>query len=152
MLIKTYSKTKSSIHASGLFLAALALANCATYGEVSSTAPSQVLMVDRGYQAVYADLVHSMRKCMNPGDVIKIEADLFSDLGYGEITVGLTKMPNTLSVTKIEASAGKSKVTIWTGNELPAPAARDAAWIAYWAQGGTSCLVGLQYPPGSSAR
>lgn len=133
----------------------LALVGCATYGDVSVGPPAAVVDLPMNYQAVYANALHTMRTCMNPGMTVipgatsvKIEADLFSDLGYGEITVGLSGgMPDTFSVTRIEKTASGSRLSIWSGNMLPAPAARDRAWIVSWAKGGKSCSSGFDLPP-----
>lgn len=81
--------------------------------------------VSRNYQAVYADVLKGARKCWGGGPVftgsalpnsIATDAQIYSDLGYGEIyhyATGTVFLPYAL--VRVERSGNSAKVSVKTG-------------------------------------
>lgn len=102
-----------------------------------------------GYQEIYRNIVNMSRKCrdghittaLNPATATFInDADLYSDLGYGEISnrmsyFGTNNFYYHIKVERVQE--GTSKVTAWVGNTL----AKEnlAKSIFHWASGGETC-------------
>lgn len=134
----------------------LAATGCTSSGDVSSAPPEATLLIPSNYQLVYANTLAAMRQCYNPGAAlfpspgsVTLDAQLYSELGYGEIIHGLGGLlPGMLSVTRIERNGSGAKVTIKTANQVTAAAAGTRQWIAYWAKGGKQCqTLAYQTPP-----
>lgn len=145
------------MQAKTFLLVLVGLSGCAGYGDVSQQAPDTVVSVDRNYQAVYAGMVTAMRTCLNPGTTdffhmssAQLDAQLYPDLGYGEIVHSLSAVTtDTLEVVKISRAESGATVEIRVGNQLPYAAANSVQWLTYWAKGGTSCPTGLLTSPPS---
>ena len=124
----------------------LALAGCAMHAEVARQPVDQTLMVSRNYQAVYADVLSQSRSCFRAGMAITpmasvmVDGQLYPDLGYGEVNVGIGgMMPGLTSVTKVSREGGRTRVEIKSANTGATAAQKDRGWIAYWARGGKLC-------------
>lgn len=134
---------------------AAALGGCATYGDYRDKPANVEVKIDRNYQAVYAQLLSSMRSCLTPGAQIlfsasssSLDSDLYPDLGYGEIVYGLSGIvPDTLAVARVTKDGAGTVLSIKTGNMIPSAATRSQSWLVYWAKGGTACDKGLGMAP-----
>jgi len=109
---------------------------------------SASVTVSRNYQAAYADIVKGARKCWGDGPVftgsvlpngMNIDAQLYPDLGYGEVyhyASGTVFLPYVL--VRIDRAGNGAKVSVKTGIQSGAkklfgdPALR-------WATGDLSC-------------
>lgn len=132
------------------------VAGCVSQGEISQRPAEISFNLDANYQAVYARTLSSMRKCLRPGTsffpnpaTVEVEAQLYPDLGYGEIIHGLTGLaPGAISATRIERKGAGAKVEIRTANQTARSADNTRLWQEYWAKGGTNCAtLGSFNPP-----
>ena len=144
------SKARASLAAMVLVM------GCASYQDVADAPVEQEFSVARNYQAVYASSLSVMRKCLHPGSsffpspaAVTIEAQLYPDLGYGEIIHGLSGLaPGLFSSLRIMRAGSGAKVQIKTANQIPSASANTRAWLAYWATGGQQCpRIGASHPP-----
>ncbi|MDT8856472.1 hypothetical protein RNZ50_15870 [Paracoccaceae bacterium Fryx2] len=80
---------------------------------------------------------------------ITLDGQLYSDLRYGEIIVGMSGIaPVTNGVTRIAAVGSGTKVSIKIANQAEYTHASSIAWQKYWANGGTACpRLGALLPP-----
>jgi hypothetical protein len=142
-----------------VFLAAILLAGgCESYSELGAKPPSAVAAVDRNYQAVYASTLSAMRRCLRPGaaffpspSAVTLDAQLYPDLGYGEIAHGMAGLaPGLLTMTRIERVGSGTRVSVTTGNQGPGASANSASWAIYWARGGSDCPTLRRLAPPAS--
>lgn len=125
----------------------LAVGGCAMHAEVAQQPVDLDFQVARNYQAVYADTLRNVRNCYRPNTAAlpgtgwtTVDGQLYSELGYGEISIGLGGLlPGLTSVTRIERAAGGARVQIKSANTGEQAARNDRAWLAHWARGGTGC-------------
>lgn len=102
--------------------------------------------VQRNYQAVYADIVRGARKCWGSGPQvttmpqgIQLDAQLYPDLGYGEIysyASGTVFMPQAL--VRVERAGNGAVVQVKTGPQGGAEALFRRP-PREWAMGSTEC-------------
>ena len=102
-----------------------------------------------------ADTLRVMRQCFNPGNgyflspvTEQMSADLYPDLGYGEITryqANYVAIP--WSTTRVERHGTAALVSIKTSSQAPYAQRQTRAWLAYWAKGGNACPKLFEMPP-----
>jgi hypothetical protein len=140
-----------------LAAAAAVLSGCDSPNEVDARPYEVELRLDRNYQAVYAGMLATMRRCVRPGTgyflgsgATTLDAQLYPDLGYGEIRHGISGIvPQTYSQVRIARDGGGTKVQIKSGRGIGEPDPRHARWLSYWARSGTECpSVGRTEAPG----
>ena len=131
-----------------IVLVSLSLVTCSTTPqalEKDSGTRSATLEFSENYQAVYKRIFDTAKACAETGFLfspqasMNVDAQLYSELGMGEITYSLLNMSirNYYWKAKIEKDGAGSKLTIYSGNTL-----RNAVWldkIKSWANGSTSC-------------
>jgi hypothetical protein len=139
-----------------LLLSGLSIASCETYSEVAAKPPEGRVEISRNYQAVYAGLLGRMRDCGVGGDGgsilpsgIYLDAQLYPDLGYGEIVSGLAgTITATFTRTVVRRQGASAVVEVTTGSQAPWAREHSVAWTMYWARGGTTCpSLGFGSPP-----
>jgi len=101
---------------------------------------------DDGYQAVFQKLNRGMRNCVS--NRFRLDAQVYSDLGYGEITMaadGLTaSSPFIYAKISKDGSGSIAEFKSLMGGEPVAP----ISWLEYWSKGGISCpVMSLSEPP-----
>ena len=95
------------------------------------------------YQAVYRRISQTATRCRTanagPYASFNVDAELYSDLGFGEVTSSLINwgVRNYYWKAKVEKTAAGSTVTVHSGNTLFNAKARDQ--ILRWADGDTAC-------------
>lgn len=128
-------------------VAAAVLCGCMSQGEIYSATPQRQFALGENYQAVYARLLRTMKVCMMPGfalypgdSTIQIDGQLYSDLGYGEITTSLQGMiPVYYSNIRVTRTGAGSELAITVQNMGPGAQAKDLANYERWARGSTDC-------------
>jgi hypothetical protein len=132
----------------GLALVSLAaLSACETYSDVATKPPDAQVEVSRNYQAVYAGILDRLRACDMVGQTnfpaageSTLDAQLYPDLGYGEVIVGMSSLvPVTYSRTVVRRQGNGAIVTITVGNVAPWAKETSVAWLSHWARGGREC-------------
>lgn len=131
------------------------LAACVSMQEHDAKPYGLSFTVQKNYQAVYADTLRVMRQCFNPGNgyflspvTEQMSADLYPDLGYGEITryqANYVAIP--WSTTRVERHGTAALVSIKTSSQAPYAQRQTRAWLAYWAKGGNACPKLFEMPP-----
>ena len=133
-----------------------AISACVDPAEFNARPFNAELVVGRNYQAVYAGMLQTMRECFRPGTLFfpspgatTLDAQLYPDLGYGEISTGITGVvPVTHNSVRISKNGVGAKVQIKTANSIESAQGRDQKWLAYWAKGGQLCpRLGALVPP-----
>lgn len=132
-----------------------ALSACTTM-EAHDAKPNAVTFeVQESYQAVYARTLHTMRRCLNPGRgylfspvTEQMDAQLYPDLGFGELTryqANLSAIP--WSTTRIARKGSATLVSIKTSSQAAYAERQSLAWLSYWAKGGAACPKLFEPPP-----
>lgn len=137
-------------------IGSLMLAACVSMQEHDVKPYDLTFTVQKTYQAVYADTLRAMRQCLNPGNGYfmspvseQMSAELYPDLGYGEITryqANMVSIP--WSTTRIERRGVGTLVSIKTSSKAQYAQRLERAWLAYWAKGGRVCPKMFEMPPG----
>ena len=128
-----------------LFVAvALTLCGCSTTpAQLEEKAAPTVQPFAENYQEIYRRVSGPARRCvaanLNAYASMAVDADLFPDLGYGQITISLINLGvrNYYASAKIEKQAKGSQITVRTGNTLAAN--NMAQNILRWASGDENC-------------
>lgn len=131
------------------------LSGCATHADLEQRQPDAQFTVASSYQAVYATTLSSMRRCLRPGtqglfagEVTTIDAQLYPDLGYGEIFHGMSGLAPTQFVrVHFDRAANSTLVSVTSGNPLDRGGQFWARWTQHWAVGGQGCPVTLLSVP-----
>lgn len=113
--------------------------------------------VHDGYQVVYARTLQTMRQCLNPGNgyffspvTEQMDAQLYPDLGFGEITryqANVVAIP--WSTTRIAKQGSETVVSIKVSSKIASAERQSLAWLSYWAKGGSACPRFTEPPPES---
>ena len=119
---------------------------CTSQAGMDATQPSRVVSFSENYQAVYANLNKGARNCFT-GSGYAVDGQLYSELGYGEVSAG----GNAISyMPMMEAKVSKAGA----GSTMQVKAAGIAKetiplWAEYWARGGLRCPVAVfgETPP-----
>lgn len=124
------------------------LSGCAIQSQESFDAAPFIteVAVARNYQAVYADIIRGARLCWGSGPIVSaapaamdIDAQLYPDLGYGEIyhyASGTVFLPYVL--VRVERSGSQTVVRTKTGPAANARAVFSDRAIR-WANGDVTC-------------
>ncbi|SOC45730.1 hypothetical protein SAMN05892877_117119 [Rhizobium subbaraonis] len=122
------------------------LAGCSSTPEAleqSKSADRTEKVFSENYQEVYRRLVRTARLCSggNSGRFTSFELDteLYSELGYGEVTLSLQNMGtrNYYWKAKVEKAGSGSRLSVVSGNTL----AQDSMLktVVGWAEGNEKC-------------
>lgn len=126
--------------------AALSLAGCSSTPselEKSKDAVKTERSYSENYQEIYRRITTSARSCVsghiNAYASFQVDADLYSELGYGEITMSLLNLGsrNYYWKAKVEKAGGGSKLSVVAGNTLVKNSMLND--VTGWADGGTVC-------------
>lgn len=131
------------------------LAACTSMQEHDAKSFDMQFRMAEDYQTVYAATLRVMRQCLNPGSGYflspvseQMSADLYPDLGYGEITryqANVVAIP--WSTTRVERQGSGALVSIKTSSQLRHAQDHMRTWLSYWAKGGQSCPRAFELPP-----
>lgn len=110
--------------------------------EKSTSAVRTTKIYEDNYQQVYRRLVGVARRCgtATASHVsFEVDADLYNELGYGEVTQSLQGLGarNYYWKAKIERNGGGSKLSIVSGNTLAQSSTLNK--VVGWAEGNTAC-------------
>lgn len=127
-----------------LVAASLAVAGCSsTPAQLEEKAAPTVQAFPDNYQEIYRRVSGTTRRCI-AGNLsayasMAVDADLFPDLGHGQITVSLINMGlrNYFASAKIEKQAKGSQLTVKAGNTLAA--SNMVQNFLRWAGGDENC-------------
>lgn len=118
----------------------LAASACASQADIDALPPQAVVPLAMNYQQAYANLNKGARTCMAGTAPYIVDGQLYSELGYGEVSVGA----QTISYTPVmearvsKSGSGSSSISV-KGTGL---ASRSIPlWAVYWAKGGRRCPV-----------
>lgn len=120
-------------------LAALLVSACTSQAQMDAEPVQRVTKFDQNYQQVYANLNKGMRNCVEVGSGFSVDGQLYSELGYGEVSAagstGLSHVPIYYAKVSKEGDGAsmQSKVAGKIGRE------GALNWIDYWAKGGIKC-------------
>jgi len=126
-------------------LACLVLGGCSTTpADLNAKTEATVQNYPDNYQEIYRRISTTAKRCI-AGNIsayasMAIDAELYSDLGYGEITASLINIGirNYYWSAKIEkAERGSSRLTARSGNTLASETAKQS--IIRWANGDANC-------------
>jgi len=110
----------------------------------STSAARTTKTYSENYQEVYRRLVRTARLCSGGPSgrytAFQLSTDLYSDLGYGEVSLSLYNLGthNFYWKAKIEKAGEGSKLSVVSGNSLAQ--ASQLRSVVDWADGGTKCL------------
>lgn len=132
-----------------------ALPACTSMEEHDAKPYAVTFEVQQSYQTVYARTLHTMRRCLNPGRgylfspvTEQMDAQLYPDLGFGELTryqANVSAIP--WSTTRIARQGNGAVVSIKTSSQAEYAQRQTLAWLSYWAKGGTTCPKLFEPPP-----
>ncbi|WP_412773988.1 hypothetical protein [Nitrobacter sp.] len=124
--------------------AALLLAGCSTTpADLEAKATPVVQTYPDNYQEIYRRVSTTAKRCFarntGPYSSYAVDADLYPDLGYGEVTLSLvnTITRNYYLSVRIEKQPKGSRLTMRTGNTLATNTYIDR--IEAWASGDDTC-------------
>jgi len=131
----------------GLVCLTLALSGCASSTDLRTAPPSDTFRVDRNYQQVYRDMLAAARACNGVGRAgianpvfNNLDAELYSDLGYGEIYYW---QDNAIDIpffyVRVNREGSSSVVQSTVGR--PMGIAQDTSRFRRWASGDTRCVA-----------
>ncbi|SCX00819.1 hypothetical protein DSM25558_0183 [Agrobacterium sp. DSM 25558] len=129
-----------------LVLFAILATGCSTSTadlEKKTAATAQTLTYSENYQEIYRRVYTASSRCVagniNAYASMNVDAQLYNELGYGEITGSLVNVGvrNYYWKAKIERAGQGSKMTINSGNTLGANATMKK--VLSWASGDQSC-------------
>lgn len=125
-------------------LALFAMAACGNQAQMDATPIQRVTNFSENYQQVYANVNKGMRNCVAISGSFSVDGQLYSDLGYGEVSAagstGLSHMP--LYYAKV--SRNGTGATMEAKSLVKANKQGVLNWIDYWARGGIKC-PGVHY-------
>ncbi|NEI70977.1 hypothetical protein GR212_15460 [Rhizobium lusitanum] len=121
------------------------LAGCSTSSgqlESASGTATQTRKYPDNYQALYRKVLEPAQRCLAGGisNRLTVDAQLYPDLGFGEITDSRTSIAgrNYYIKVKISKAGNGSEMTVWSGNTLAK--SHDMNLVFSWAEGKTECL------------
>lgn len=122
----------------------LAVSACASQAQMDAQPVQRVTKFDQNYQQVYANLNKGARNCFAIGSGFSVDGQLYSELGYGEVTAagstGLSSMPLVYAkVAKDDKGASLQSKSLMKANKQGI-----LNWVDYWARGGIKC-PGIHY-------
>lgn len=129
----------------GAFLMVALLAACSSTPEAlekDTKAASSSKSYSQNYQEIYRRVYGVASRCMvasNSSTQFAVDAQLYTELGFGEITQSLVTPygRNYYLKVKIEKAGSGSRMTVQSGNTLMQGATLRKVFA--WADGGTSC-------------
>lgn len=138
-----------TVKASFMVALSIGAAGCTSQAQMDSTQPQRVVQFAENYQAVYSRSYRGMRNC-NSTSMFSTHGELYSELGYGEITTlagGLASSQPMMriKVIKIKNGTRAEFTTLTTARE------GSMNWMEYWSRGGLACPI-IHYseaPPAS---
>lgn len=124
--------------------AALAVSACTSQAQMDAQPVQRVTNFSENYQQIYANVNKGMRNCVAIGGGFSVDGQLYSELGYGEVSAagstGLSQMP--LYHAKISRAGTGSRME--SKSLVKANKQGVLNWIDYWARGGIKC-PGVHY-------
>lgn len=123
--------------------AGLTLAGCSmTPTDLEQKTPPTVIEFKENYQEIYRRVAKQATRCLKvdvgDGGSFEVDTELYSELGYGEVTYSLGSLSrNYYMSAKIEKVGEGSRLTVHTGNQLTSARVRDL--VIEWANGSTAC-------------
>ena len=133
------------------FMAAIvgiSIAACSTTPQdLQSKSAPLVVSFPENYQEIYRRIVGEARRCLGRNiereTTYEVDTDLYSDLGYGEVSWSLNSLARNYYMTaKVERDGTGSRLTVHAGNQAISDSVRQQ--VVDWARGGTGCpVVGL---------
>lgn len=120
------------------------LTACVSQAEMDALPPQRAIVLNENYQVVYARLNKALRVC----DRGPVDAQIYSGLGYGEITIAINGTP--YEHAKIVGHGSSTTVELKSVRKAIVPDAAETAvrWMEYYARGGTACQsLKLSTPP-----
>jgi hypothetical protein len=126
--------------------AALVLSGCSTTpADLETKSIPVVQTYSENYQEIYRRVSTTAKRCLaaNVGAYASfaVDSELYSDLGYGEMTLSLINMGtrNYYLSARVDKQPAGSRMTVRSGNTLAAE--RYASLVMSWAGGDQSCPV-----------
>ncbi|MGO4833810.1 hypothetical protein AB4144_16225 [Rhizobiaceae sp. 2RAB30] len=123
----------------------LAVAGCSTSPadlEKKASTQTATRSFSANYQGVYRRLYSTAKRCadvpVGAATAMRVDGQLYSELGFGEITYAQTGLiTNYYWKAKVERAGQGSKMTVSSGNTI-----NNAMWlnqVSKWADGDEAC-------------
>lgn len=136
-------RRKSTISTSA-FVLLLLLAGCSTTPAdlEAKTVPATQTYAEN-YQEIYRRVATTAKRCfsanMGAYASMAVDSEIYSELGYGEITLSLINMGtrNYYLMVRVEKQPAGSRLTVRSGNTLASERYRDL--VLRWAGGDQNC-------------
>jgi len=107
-------------------ICAISLASCANNSKEElkvNAGAKTIFVVNENYQMVYRRVYEATKKCFSGGGLpiigsqMRVDGQLFSDLGFGEITTFMDDMQiNYFSMVRIERNGHASRIHVYVSN------------------------------------
>lgn len=137
-----------------IYLAApaiLALVACTSQAQMDKAQTQRVTRIGLNYQQVYANLNKGARNCFAVNSTGNVDAQLYPDLGYGEVTAATKSSVSYSPLLYAKVSAEGEGAVLQSKSLMAAGREGSLNWVDYWAKGGIRC-PGIHYgeaPPRS---
>ena len=123
---------------------ALTVAACTNQAQMDAQPVQRVTKFSENYQQVYANLNKGARNCFAIGGGFSVGGQLYSELGYGEVTAsgstGLSAMP----LIHARVARDGTGASLQSKSLMKANKQGVLNWVDYWARGGIRC-PGVHY-------
>lgn len=121
----------------------LVAACSSTPGDLEQSTPPMVREYPENYQEIYRRVSMPATRCwsssLNAYATLEVDRELYSDLGFGEVSLSLRNMGtrNYYVSARVEAVGDSSRLTVHSGNTLAS--ASHALQLIRWADGDDTC-------------
>ncbi|MDQ7776929.1 MAG: hypothetical protein Q4615_14185 [Paracoccus aminovorans] len=122
----------------------LAVSACTNQAQMDAQPVQRVTKFGQNYQQVYANLNKGTRNCFAIGGGFTVDGQLYSELGYGEVTAAGSTGLSSAPLLYAKVSRDGSGAALQSKSLMKANKQGVLNWIDYWARGGIKC-PGLHY-------
>lgn len=130
--------------------AAAGVAGCApTQADLEKAQVSHVFRIENNYQQVYAQMNKGMRNCFTVGSMGTVDAQLYPELGYGEITNALQSTFSYSPQFNAKISRDQTGAVVQIKSVFGGRGRAWYPWMEHWAKGGIACpkILASEVPP-----
>lgn len=123
------------------------LVACVSKQDIMTSEHSKTVYVNENYQSVFKKIREQMEKCLETGIVLplspvshEIDAQLYSDLGYGEISYYQKNLSKIYyHFIKVQRKGEGADITINTAGRPKSINDKDIQMYARWISGSNKC-------------
>lgn len=122
-----------------LIATALTAAACTSQAQMDEQPVQRVTHFSENYQKIYANLNKGARNCYEVASISDVDAQLFSELGYGEISAAVTGGFTHQPIMNAKISRDGSGAVMEAKTAEARGREGTLNWVEYWARGGLTC-------------